>query len=61
MVEKGKTERRKDEKGFKKQGCLRKDARERARKGPRKDAKGQRKNCLPYGRVNYLVAGSNLI
>ncbi len=45
-VEKGKAERRKDEKGFNKQGCLRKDARERARKGPRKDEKGQRINFL---------------
>ncbi len=47
-VEKGKAERSKDEKGFKKQGRLRKDARKMARKSPRKDGKGQRRNCLPF-------------
>ncbi len=35
-VEKGKTERIKDEKGFNKQGCLIKDAREKIKKGPEK-------------------------
>jgi hypothetical protein len=41
------TERRKDDKGVQTQGCLRQDARERAKHDPRQDEKGQRIIFLP--------------